>query len=99
MKLHSRLRLRYAALAAALCLAGHARAADASLDFDFAQAHDYLGFGAQVWLKGDRGGAAGAGPKLGPKARAALAERNEAADTDDAGMQMLKELNARFVCR
>ena len=95
MKLSSR--LRYTALAAALCLAGGARAADASLDFDFAQAHDYLGFGAQVWLKGDRGGAAGAGPKLGPKARAALAERNEAADTDDAGMQMLKELNARFV--
>lgn len=77
--------------------AGVAPAAELALDFDFAQAHDFLGFGTQVWVKGDRGGGDAAGAKLGPKARARLAEQATEADADVAGTQLLKELNARFV--
>jgi hypothetical protein len=77
--------LRTACSLAALLLAGTmARAAEATLDFDFAQAHDFLGFGTQVWLKGDRGGKG--------KDRGDPEGGNE-----DAGWQLLKELNARFV--
>ncbi len=91
-------RLRRSLASASLwALATAAHAGEISLDFDFAQAHDFLGFGTQVWLKGDRGGAEGAGPKLGPKARARLADRSAEADSDEAGTALLKELNARFV--
>lgn len=86
-----------AAVAMALFAAGSAHAAETTLDFDFAQAHDYLGFGTQVWLKGDRGGVEGAGPKLGPKARAKIAQGNAEGDEDAVGMALLKELNVRFV--
>lgn len=72
---------------AAVGLAATAGAADVALDFDFAQAHDYLGFGTQVWLKGEdvKG--------EGVKGEGAKGERGG----DDAGWQLLKELNARYV--
>ncbi|HEX5687921.1 MAG TPA: hypothetical protein VFY73_28220 [Ideonella sp.] len=76
---------------------GTVSAGEVAIDFDFSRAHDFIGFGTQVWLKGDRGGADAAGPKLGPKAREKLAATNAAADSDEAGTQLLKELNARFV--
>lgn len=73
-----------AAFAAALLLSGAwAQAAEATLEFDFAQAHDFLGFGTQVWLKGEKGDKGDKGGVRG--------------GNDEAGWQMLKELNARFV--
>jgi hypothetical protein len=75
-----------ASIAAALSLCGAANAAEITLDFDFTQAHDYLGFGTQVWLKGDRGGG-GAGKRAA----------GGGGGNDDARWQLLKELNARFV--
>jgi hypothetical protein len=80
-----------------MAVASAASAGEVTLDFDFARAHDFTGFGTQVWLRGDRGGADAAGAKLGAKARGKLAALNTSADSDEAGMQMLKELNARFV--
>jgi len=85
------------AAACALAAGGAVSAGEVALDFDFAQAHDFIGFGTQVWLRGDRGGADAAGPKLGPKARERLAATNAAGDSDEAGTALLKELNARFV--
>jgi hypothetical protein len=84
--LRARSARRAAGTAAALCLAGAATAGEVALDFDFAQAHDYLGFGTQVWLKGERGGG-------GPAKRAKGGDEGD----DEAGWQLLKELNARFV--
>ncbi|HJV72011.1 hypothetical protein [Ideonella sp.] len=80
---------RAVAWLAAAGLAGAAQAAEVTLDFDFAQAHDYLGFGTQVWLQGDRGGGGGGG---GGAKRGGGGGGN-----DEAGWQLLKELNARFV--
>ena len=77
-------RLRVACAAAAWLLCSTlAQAAETTLDFDFTQAHDYLGFGTQVWLKGEKGDKAG---------KAGARDSN-----DEAGWQLLKELNARFV--
>jgi len=81
----SRRRWRALCSLAALCLSGTlAQAAETALDFDFAQAHDFLGFGTQVWLKGEKGDKGGD--------RGAKGGGNE-----EAGWQLLKELNARFV--
>ncbi len=76
------LRRAIAGLAAA-GLAATVGAAEVALDFDFAQAHDFLGFGTQVWLRGERGGPGARGRADGP--------------ADEAGWQLLKELNARYV--
>ena len=76
-------RLRTACAAALLLHGALAQAAETTLDFDFSQARDFLGFGTQVWLKGEKGGRDGKG-----------AER---AGNDEAAWQLLKELNARFV--
>lgn len=76
-------RLRAACAAALLLSAAWAQAAEATLDFDFSQARDFLGFGTQVWLKGEKGGREGKGP--------------DRAGNDEAAWQLLKELNARFV--
>lgn len=84
-------------LCASWMAADGALAGEVSLDFDLAQAHDFIGFGTQVWLRGDRGGGEAAGGKIGPKMRQKLAALNSSADSDEAGMQLLKELNARFV--
>ncbi|MEK8030845.1 hypothetical protein AACH06_08475 [Ideonella sp. DXS29W] len=90
-------RARWAsALAAGLAIAS-AHAGEVAVDFDFAQARDFIGFGTQVWLRGDRGGGEAAGGKIGPKMRQKLTALNAAADSDEAGTQLLKELNARFV--
>ena len=82
----------------ALCgaLAGSAVAAEIELNFDFSQAHAFLGVGTQVWMKGDKGGA-GEGATGGAKKRRPAPPQASGDDDGDASTRLLRELNARFV--